>query len=51
MKNEVLMLKVVDASYIDGYTLMLTFNNGDKRKCDFAPLSKKGVCIKLQDLK
>ena len=50
MKNNVFILKVVDASYVDDYTLMLTFNNGDKRKCDFAPLSKKGICTKLQDL-
>ena len=43
-------LKVVEAQYMNGYTLLLTFNNGDRRVCDFAPLSKKGVCTKLQDM-
>ena len=33
-----------------GYTLMLIFNNGEKRKFDFSSLLDKGVCSKLRDM-
>ena len=44
-----LILKIVDAKYVENLTLLLTFNNGEQRLCDFLPLSLKGVCQKLQD--
>lgn len=44
------ILKIIDVKYIDGLTLLLTFNNGEQRLCDFAPLSQRGVCRKLQDI-
>lgn len=44
------IIRVVEATYMYDYTLSLTFNNGEKRICDFAPLSKKGICVKLQDI-
>ena len=44
------ILKVIDATYVEGYTLRLTFNTGDVRLCDFTPMMQKGVCKKLQDI-
>ena len=46
--NEV--LTVEQAKHIGGYTLMLIFNNGEKRKFDFSSLLDKGVCSKLRDM-
>ena len=46
--NEV--LTVEQAKHICGYTLMLIFNNGEKRKFDFSSLLDKGVCSKLRDM-
>lgn len=43
------MLKVVDAKYVKDFELLLTFNDNTVRKCDFQPLSQKGICTKLQD--
>ncbi len=45
-----LILKIVAAQYVDEYVLLLEFNTGDKRLCDFSPLSQKGICKKLQDM-
>lgn len=50
MTNKPLILKIVDAKYVDGLTLLLEFNNGEQRVCDFSPLSHKGICTKLQDI-
>lgn len=50
MNDKAFILKVTDAVYDSGHSLILTFNNGDRRLCDFTPLSTKGVCKKLQDL-
>ncbi|MCR4558595.1 MAG: DUF2442 domain-containing protein [Bacteroidales bacterium] len=44
------LLTITNAVYINGYTLLLTFNNGEKRLMDFSPLMQKGICKKLQDL-
>ena len=44
------ILKVTAAEYVDGYCLMLSFNNGESRVVDFAPLMQKGICRKLQDV-
>ncbi len=49
MEKKPLILKVVDAKFVDDMTLLLTFNNGEVRLCDFEPFSHKGVCVKLQD--
>ena len=50
MNNITPLLKVTAAEYSGGYTLRLTFNNGDVRFVDFTPLMQKGICRKLQDL-
>jgi len=50
MYKESFILKVVEATYVSGYTLMLTFNDGAVRLCDFSSLSHKGICTKLQNL-
>ena len=45
--NEI--LTVIDAKYIDGYKLMILFNNGERKSFDFSPLLSKGICSKLTD--
>ena len=50
MNNHEQILTVEQAKHIGGYTLMLIFNNGEKRKFDFSPLLDKGVCSKLRDM-
>ncbi len=44
------ILKITHAEYISGYTLQLTFSNGEVRQVDFTPLMQKGICKKLQDI-
>lgn len=44
------LLTITNAEYTEGYVLLLTFNNGEKRLMDFSPLMQKGICQKLQDL-
>ena len=44
------LLKIVNAEYVSGYTLRLTFNTGEVRLVDFTPLMQKGICRKLQDM-
>lgn len=48
MKTDI--LTITAAEYVRDYVLLLYFSNGDKKYCDFKPLSHKGVCIKLQDI-
>ena len=48
MKNPILC--VSSAEYVSGYTLRLTFRNGEVLLVDFTPLMQKGICRKLQDL-
>jgi hypothetical protein len=48
MTNEI--LTITNAEYTNGYSLLLTFNNGERRLMDFTPLMQKGICKKLQDL-
>ncbi len=48
--NTTIILKVINAQYVENFTLLLEFNNGMKRLCDFIPLSQKGICKKLQDI-
>ena len=33
-----MFLEVIDAHYIDGYKMLLSFNNGQKRVFDFMPV-------------
>ena len=47
--NDVI-LKIVDAEYVEDYILRLTFNNGEVRLMDFSSLMEKGVCRRLRDL-
>lgn len=47
--NDVI-LKIVDAEYVEDYILRLTFNNGEVRLMDFSSLMENGVCRKLRDL-
>ena len=44
------ILKIIKAQYVKDYILRLTFNNGEIRMVDFAPLMQKGICKKLQDM-
>lgn len=44
------ILTITNAEYKNGYSLLLTFSNGEVRVMDFAPLMHKGICKKLQDL-
>ena len=41
MNNHEQILTVEQAKHICGYTLMLIFNNGEKRKFDFSSLLDK----------
>ncbi len=43
------ILTVTQAEYLDGYTLVILFNNGEKKTFDFSTLLDKGVCGKLKD--
>jgi len=51
MEDSFGILKIIGAEYVSGYKLRLTFNNGEIHICDFEPLSHKGICTKLQDIK
>lgn len=44
------MLKITGAEYVGNFGLCLTFSNGERRLCDFAPISQKEICKKLQDI-
>ena len=50
MEANSFLLKITDATYVSGYTLRLTFNNGEMRLCNFLPLAQKGICTKLKDM-
>ena len=46
-----MFLEVIDAHYIDGYKMLLSFNNGEKRIFDFASvISRYPVFHCLSDL-
>lgn len=44
------ILTIESAEYIRDYILLLHFNNGVSLYCDFLPLSKEGICLKLKDI-
>ena len=46
-----MFLEVIDAHYIDGYKMLLSFNNGQKRIFDFTPIiSRYPIFHCLSDL-
>ena len=49
MTSTIPLLKIVAAEYAAGYSLRLTFNNGEVKLVEFTPLMQKGICRKLQD--
>ena len=48
--TEAMFIEVVKAEYIDGYRLLLQFNNGEKRIVDLSNSLKGPVYIPLQDI-
>lgn len=42
---------VIDAKPLENYTLLLTFDNNEKRICNVTPYLEKGICAQLRDLK
>ncbi|MCQ2318739.1 MAG: DUF2442 domain-containing protein [Bacteroidales bacterium] len=50
MEKEIAILKIIGVQYVNEYKLLLTFNDGKVRLCDFEPLSRKGICTKLQNM-
>ena len=46
-----MILKVTNVEYLGGHTLLCGFNNGEKRKMDFAPLLKYPAFEELKDEK
>ena len=48
---DIMFLEVVSAEYLTGYKLKVTFNNGEKRICDFADVIKHyPVFVPLNDI-
>ena len=45
--NEI--LTVLQAEYMNDYTLIIHFSNGEKKAFDFSSLLDKGICRKLRD--
>ncbi|MCQ2316714.1 MAG: DUF2442 domain-containing protein [Bacteroidales bacterium] len=50
MEKEIAILKIIGVQYVNEYKLLLTFNDGKVRLCDFEPLFRKGICTKLQNM-
>ena len=44
------ILKVIQADYVHGHVLRLSFNDGVTKLVDFWPLAQKGLCTKLQNM-
>lgn len=49
--NEALILLVESAEYLGSYTLLCTFNNGEKRKVDLSSLLSLPAYKELEDEK
>lgn len=49
--NEAMILLVTTAEYLVNYTLLCTFNNGEKRKVDLTPLLSYPAYAELKDEK
>ena len=43
------ILTVLQADYVNDYTLIIHFSNGEKKVFDFSSLFDKGICHKLKD--
>lgn len=46
-----MILQVLSADYMGGYTLLCTFNNGEKKKVDLTPLLALPAYKELKDKK
>ena len=44
------LLHITAAEYLSGYTLRLTFSNGDVRVFDFSTIYDRGIMAKLKDI-
>ena len=44
-----MILQVTDVEYISDYTIVCTFNNGERRKIDLSPLLKYPAYKELKD--
>lgn len=44
-----MILQVTNVEYLGGYTIVCTFNNGEKRKVDLSPLLKYPAYEELKD--
>ena len=44
------LLHITAAEYVSGYTLRLTFSNGDVRIFDFSSIYDRGIMTKLKDI-
>ncbi len=49
--NEAMILLVTSAEYLGKYSLLCTFNNGEKRKVDLTPLLEYPAYKELADEK
>ena len=45
--NDILI--ILQADYLNDYTLIIHFSNGEKRTFDFSSLFGRGICQKLKD--
>ena len=50
MPQIAMFIEVIKAEYIDGYRLLLLFNNGEKRIVDLSNSLRGTVYIPLQDI-
>ena len=48
--NEAMFIEVIKAEYIDGYRLLLLFNNGERRIVDLSNSLKGTVYVPLKDI-
>lgn len=45
-----MFIEVIRAEYVDGYRLLLLFNNGERRIVDLSSSLKGPVCIPLRNI-
>jgi len=46
-----MLFDIVEAKYIDGYNLRISFEDGKQGVFDFSPYVKEGIFIQLRDKK
>lgn len=49
METQATILLVTSAEYVGNYTLLCTFNNGEKKKVDLSPLLNLPAYAELKD--